>query len=41
MVQVEPAHPLAPECGHFMQTDKPQVIVDAIERMVSRLRGGA
>jgi len=24
-----------------MQTDKPQVIVDAIERMVSGLRGAA
>jgi pimeloyl-ACP methyl ester carboxylesterase len=26
-----------PECGHFMQTDKPQVVVDAIEAMLAAI----
>jgi len=31
---------VVPECGHFMQTDKPQVVVDAIERMVAGIGRG-
>lgn len=32
-------HQILPECGHFIQTDRPQAVIDAVAQVVAAVRG--